>query len=203
MWNVPISAWSACISLETCTFHFEIRKTPGFHSNLGIGDWRLSRKDLKNACASHISSWNEHISWISVNCVIDRLLPDMVILWLLFVSAEQIAVLHTRHWSVANKFKSYPDQEIILNFETIESHVVIFFKTPYLGHSDLICIVHRFNSRKYVLYIELLLMYNNKHKGYPAPDFHFISISGSRTFDRATLRRGIWKTQRVALHNTL
>ena len=36
-----------------------------------------------------------------------------------------------------------------------------------------------------------------------APDFPFISISGSNIFDRATLRRETWKTQRAALHNTL
>ena len=55
----------------------------------------------------------------------------------------------------------------------------------------------RYNSFLCTFYCLHVLLDKMLHA---APDFPFISISGSRTFDRATLMR---KTQRATLHNTL
>ena len=57
----------------------------------------------------------------------------------------------------------------------------------------------------YILNMILVFRHKTKYEisTLEGSDFPFISISGSKTFDNAILRREIWKTQRAALHNTL
>ena len=65
------------------------------------------------------------------------------------------------------------------------------------------CLPRKKKPESPILQTKNLLVPYTEQEDPPAPDFLFISISGSKTFDRATLRREIWKTQRAALHNTL
>ena len=71
-WKVD-SEWNTCISLEKCTFHFEIHKTADFHSNLLVA-WKLVTEGYQGRpmkCA-----------YFKLKCMhfINRPLPGMVIL---------------------------------------------------------------------------------------------------------------------------